>query len=252
MSRLQPFWLAMALLTTLPVGGLIRAPITATDQGRSVVCYPLVGLLIGGLLALLAWPLAHAPAPLGAMLLLVAWVTLSGALHLDGLADCSDAWFAGHADPGRTLDVMKDPSAGPVAVTVLVLLLLLKLAALLAVGTASPALLLAAPVFGRGAAVVLMLTTDYRRREGIAGDQAAYLPKGAAAAVVAVLLVAGVWVLPLAVWFALVLATALCTLGWRHAWRRRIGGYTGDIVGGLIECVEAAVLVVAALVMGWV
>ncbi|WP_123631661.1 adenosylcobinamide-GDP ribazoletransferase [Salinisphaera orenii] len=34
---------------------------------------------------------------------------------------------------------------------------------------------------------------------------------------------------------------------WRGLWQRRIGGYTGDVVGGLIECVELAVVVAAAL-----
>ena len=52
MKRLQPFWLACALLTTLPVGPLVHTPVASRDSGRSVVCYPLVGLLIGLLVSL--------------------------------------------------------------------------------------------------------------------------------------------------------------------------------------------------------
>jgi adenosylcobinamide-GDP ribazoletransferase len=51
-------------------------------------------------------------APLQAALLLALWVLLSGALHLDGLADSADAWLGGFGDRERTLQIMKDRAAG--------------------------------------------------------------------------------------------------------------------------------------------
>lgn len=249
MTRLQPLWLALTLLTTLPVGRFVHTPVTAPDQGRSVVCYPLVGLLIGGLLALLAAFVFDAATPLGAVLLLVVWVALTGALHLDGLADCCDAWAAGHANAERMLTVMKDPACGPVAVTVLVLVLLLTFTAILTAGAAAMSLLLAAPVLARAAVVMLMLTTDYRRAAGMATAQAAHLPRVAATTVAALLVVAALLILAPGVWFLLVGVAVVVTVLWRGVWQRRIGGYTGDTVGGLIACVETAVLVVGALLV---
>jgi len=255
MRRLQPLWLALALLTTLPVAGLVRAPVTPAQQGRSVLCYPLVGLLLGGALALAAILLAGVTAPLGAALLLALWVGLTGALHLDGLADCTDAWFAGHReghDDGQlSLQVMKDPAAGPMGVTALVLVLLLKFAALLALWPRAAGALLAALVLARCAGLGLMLTTRYRRSSGLASAIDPNLPVVTALGIGALVLVAGALAWPVASWLVAVLAAAVCTCGWRAIWQRRIGGYTGDVVGGLIECVETTVLLVAALTVIW-
>lgn len=78
------------------------------------------------------------------------WVGLSGGLHLDGLADTADAWIGGHADRQRTLEIMKDPRSGPIAVVVLLLVLLLKFAALVVLlGQGAWAGLLLAPWLGR-------------------------------------------------------------------------------------------------------
>lgn len=248
MNRLQPFWLACALLTTVPVGPLVQTPVASRDSGRSVVCYPLVGLLIGLLVAGFAALLAGAHVGLAAMLTLALWVTLTGALHLDGLADCTDAWFAGHRDPARCLAVMRDPAAGPMAVVALVLLLLTKAVALtILLGAGDPMALIAATVLARSGAAVLMATTAYRRSDGLATAMAAWLPQRATALAVAAVLLIGLFGLGPGRWLVLLAAAIVAGVAWRALWQRRIGGYTGDVVGGLIECVELAVLVAAAL-----
>ena len=79
-----PFWIALQFLSSLPV----RLPGMPEPRqvGRSLLCYPLVGLLFGLLLWLASDLLHGAPTALHAALLLTLWVLLSGALHLDGLA----------------------------------------------------------------------------------------------------------------------------------------------------------------------
>ncbi|KOX66360.1 cobalamin synthase, partial [Pseudomonas psychrophila] len=88
-----PFWIALQFLSSLP----IRLPGMPQPQemGRSLLFYPLVGLLFGLLLWGLNALLTDAPLMLHAALLLTAWVLLSGGLHLDGLADSADAWLGG-------------------------------------------------------------------------------------------------------------------------------------------------------------
>jgi adenosylcobinamide-GDP ribazoletransferase len=155
-----PFWIALQFLSSLPVR-LAGMPGPAA-LGRSLLWYPAVGLLFGVILAGLQWLLGAVAPMLQAALLLGAWVLLSGALHLDGLADSADAWLGGFGDRARTLDIMKDPRSGPLAVVTLIVVLLLKFSALLVlVERGQGALLVAVPVIGRAAVLGLFLSTPY-------------------------------------------------------------------------------------------
>jgi adenosylcobinamide-GDP ribazoletransferase len=161
-----PFWIALQFLSSLP----IRLPGMPTPEelGRSLLFYPLVGLLFGAILWGLNWLLLGAPLLLHATLLLSVWVVLSGALHLDGLADSADAWLGGYGDRERTLTIMKDPRSGPIAVVTLVLVLLLKFAALLAlIEQQHSVALIIVPLLGRSALLGLFLSTPYVRPGGL-------------------------------------------------------------------------------------
>ncbi|SDB61076.1 adenosylcobinamide-GDP ribazoletransferase [Pseudomonas sp. NFACC13-1] len=236
-----PFWIALQFLSSLPV----RLPgMPEPEQlGRSLLFYPLVGLVFGALLWLLNALLLGAPSLLHAALLLTAWVLLSGGLHLDGLADSADAWLGGFGDRERTLLIMKDPRSGPIAVITLVLVLLLKFAALLALIEQGQALaLIIVPVLGRAALLGLFLSTPYVRAGGLGQALADHLPRRAGGWVLLVcalgcVLVAG-WpgVCALAVAFAVF-------VGLRRMMLRRLGGCTGDTAGALLELLEIAVLV---------
>ncbi|WP_348760827.1 adenosylcobinamide-GDP ribazoletransferase [uncultured Salinisphaera sp.] len=250
--HLRPLWLALVLLTTLPVARLIGAPITPRDQGRSVAWYPWVGALIGSLLAILASITHGAPPAVAAVVVLIVWVGLTGGLHLDGLADCTDGAFAGHGDPERTLAVMREPTAGPMAIIALVLVLLTKFAALVVVlgdirtTSAGALLLVAVPLAARAAAAGLMTHTAYRRGNGIATDQAAWASRPAIWGSIGLSLIVTALLLSVVGALGLAFVALAATVGWRRLWTARIGGYTGDTTGGLIELVEALLLIVVA------
>src|SRR5690606_7619903 len=97
----------------------------------AVPAWPVVGALLG----VLFWLFASVADSLGwpawptAVLLVMLWAGITGALHLDGLADSADAWLGGQGNRERTLTIMKDPACGPAGVVVLVLVLLGKVAA---------------------------------------------------------------------------------------------------------------------------
>ena len=248
-QRLRPLWLAMVLLTTLPVGRWIGPDVTAGDQGRSVAWYPWVGALIGLALWLVMGLTGTAPVLVQALGGLVAWVALTGGLHLDGLADCIDGAFAGHGDTTRTLSVMREPTAGPMAIIALVVLLLAKFAALAAIltnATLPLALWCAVPLAARGAAAALMMTTAYVRRDGIAADQAAWASRAAIGGSLALACLGVALATSLIGALLLAAITLTVTWLWRRLWQHRIGGYTGDIVGALIEWVEAVLLMTIA------
>lgn len=230
---------AIGFLTRIPV------PVTVFDdadaRARSLPWYPLVGLLIGALLYALAWATHGWPPLLSAAVILAAWVALTGALHLDGLADSADAWVGGIGDRARTLAIMKDPNCGPMGVVALVLTLLLKFAAL-ASAPAWPGLLLA-PLLARAALVAAFLFVPYVRAGGLGEGLAA--SSRAIKAGVLVLVAVGCLFAGLRGVVSLIVASLLFAL-WRHACLRRLDGMTGDTCGALTELTEAAVLIAAA------
>lgn len=236
--------IALQFLTRLPVN-LPGMP-TPEQMGRSLLWYPVVGLLLGLLLWGAHLLLGQTSALLQAAIILALWVGLSGGLHLDGLADTADAWVGGFGDRERTLTIMKDPRSGPIAVVVLVLLLLLKFVALLTLLQAGQGIyLLLLPWLGRSLLPLLLATTPYVRAGGLGQALVDHLPRERLP-----------WVLGghllgmlLFGWQGLLaLATALLLFVWlRRALLRRLGGTTGDTAGALVELAECAALLALAL-----
>ena len=240
-----PFWIALQFLSSLP----IRLPGMPEPQelGRSLLFYPLVGLLFGAILWAFNWLLLGTPLLLHAALLLTVWVLLSGALHLDGLADSADAWLGGFGDRERTLTIMKDPRSGPIAVVTLVLVLLLKFAALLALIEQQHAVvLIIVPLIGRSAMLGLFLTTPYVRAGGLGQALADHLPRLSGKQVLAVSALACVLIAGFSGVLAVVLA-ALVFVWLRQVMLRRLGGTTGDTAGAMLELLEMVLLVGLAL-----
>ena len=242
---LKAFCTAMLLLTRIPVPS--RCYITDQDNQKlyswSVLFYPLVGLLIGLLLWLLQWGLSFISLPQNGMteavILLAGWVLVTGALHLDGLADSADAWLGGFGDRERTLEIMKDPRSGPAAVIILVLLLLLKFALLINIDWK---LLILAPVAGRTAAMILLATTPNVRRGGMAEALVKHL--SLQSVFIVTLIVIALFVLMVgeaSLWLFLIFLFGYIL---RYMMIKRIGGLTGDTVGATVELIEAAVLLV--------
>jgi adenosylcobinamide-GDP ribazoletransferase len=232
---------AIGFLTRLPVPAWAYGD--ARTQAASLAWYPAVGLLLGGLLWALAWLLHGAPPLLTTALLLAAWVGLTGALHLDGLADSADAWIGGLGDRERTLRIMKDPRSGPAGVVALVLLLLLKFAALASLPAPGPALLLA-PLLGRAALTALFLGTPYVREGGLGSA----MHGASRQACMLALLLTLVFGLACGGRGAVAMVVAVAVFAtWRAACLRRLGGFTGDTAGAMAELVEMAVLVALAL-----
>ncbi|KAB8191731.1 adenosylcobinamide-GDP ribazoletransferase [Lysobacter maris] len=232
---------AIGFLTRIPVPVAVFE--RAGAQARSLPWYPLAGALIAALLAVLA-ALVPAKSPLlAAALVLAAWVLLTGALHLDGLADSADAWIGGLGDRDRTLAIMKDPRCGPAGVTALALVLLLKFAALATLLAGADRAWLLAPVLARAALALAFVGTPYVRANGMGSAlvEAARIP----VAIALLLTLVAAAAFAVAGGIAL-LAAALVFLLWRRACLRRLGGMTGDTCGALAELTETAVLVALA------
>ncbi len=234
---MNSFLLAFQLLTIIPI---THSFITTDKQlGYSSLFYPVIGMFIGGILAGSALLLVNIPLQVQAALILILWVVLSGGLHLDGLADCADAWVGGLTSKQRSLDIMKDPAAGPIAVVILVLILLLKWTLiLLIVERQSLTLLILTPMLGRLAILLLMLSTKYIRSGGMAEKLIKNLPRSAASTLSVICLLIGVYYLGiLAISFMLFILFLI-----RYQAKKRLGGVTGDVYGAATELVEVSVL----------
>ena len=232
---------AFRYLTILP---LPRSRV-AGDLGRAAGWFPVVGVALGACLALASLAVDRVVPPgVGAMLLVALWAVLTGGLHLDGLADACDGLGGGWSRE-RALAIMKDTRSGPYGVTAIVLVLGLKAAVLASLpeGLAWRALVVA-PAVARAGPLLLAAIAGPARPEGAghAFSTGVHWPAIAAGWLVAAL----VSVATLGAWGALALGvTAALASVWALYLRRRLGGFTGDTLGALVEVNEAGLLTLA-------
>lgn len=236
----QAFWLAVQFLTRLPTPNFSVIN-SRQAAGASVLFYPAVGLLIGCLLIAFFLVFHGLNQYLQAALVLVVWVFLTGGLHLDGLADSVDAWAGGLDSKERSLAIMKDPAAGPIAVIALILIMLVKWSALISIISQQElAKLMVIPVIGRLSILLMMLSTPYVREKGLGEAINKNLPVLEVWGVVLLSLTICVWILG----FLAVVSAGLVIWLLRRMVMQRLGGATGDVYGAVLEIVEAAALVV--------
>lgn len=250
MSQLpEAFKFAVQFLTRIPLGK--HAEYQPELAGAAVAWYGVVGLSIGSVLTISGWVLTdwiQLPSLLVAALVLTIWVLITGALHLDGVGDCGDAWMGGHTSE-RMLEIMKDTNCGIGAIVTVALVLLVKLSALaILLDEEDWYLLLFAPVMARVILTLVMLYLPYVRSNGLATrlhhnlDRSAIVTAG-------FLLSFGLTL----IWFqGFVIALIASAVGYLLIYRsliKPLKGTTGDIYGAVVEVTEAAVLIglVAAL-----
>lgn len=224
---------ALAFLT--PFGG------ARTPTPRAVAWFPVVGALLGLALGLV-WEAASVVwsyTVLPPVLVVVADLALTGMLHADGLVDSADGLLP-HLERDRRLAVMAQPDAGAFGVTVLAATLLLRSSALLSIGP-DTVLLVALWMTSRAVMAIGLTSMDYARGDGLATAFRGGASWVAFAAPFAALALVHDVPRATAVAAAVVAGTGVLLLA-----QRRIGGFTGDVLGAAGMVAETAGLVVAA------
>jgi adenosylcobinamide-GDP ribazoletransferase len=231
---------AIAFLTRIPVDRFVEADTAAVR--RSAPFFPLVGGAIGalggGIVDLAAGPL---PPLAAAALGLGAVALVTGALHLDALADTADG--LGGATKERRLEIMRDHAIGSFGATALVVVLLFE-ASSLASETSAWSAFAAAAACGRWAALPLAALLPPAREEGTALSSLS-LPSVALGLLAACAVAVGARGLE---GLAAVGAAALTALVLGLFFRRWLGGVTGDTLGATSELAQAAALAALLLV----
>ena len=246
-SALRPAAAAVSFLTRAPVGRLVV--VDAADVARGAWLFPLVGGVVGGLSGLLADVTADwLPTLAAGGLAVAAAALLTGALHLDALADTADS--LGATSRERALEIMRDHAVGTFGAVALILVCVLDAAILgaLAQTDDAAAVGLAAGAAGRAAMLPQAFALPYAR----AGDGQGLLLTGIGPGTVvlgfaaALLLALPAGVAGLCALAAAVLVSLLLGL----VARRRFGGVTGDVLGATAKLAETTALVTAAVVVG--
>jgi len=231
----------------------IKKEFNADQIGRATVFFPLVGLLIGLVLAGVNFLLSLIlPGAVVNIILIAGLALLSGGLHLDGLADTFDG-MAGTRTPEKRLEIMRDSRLGSFGAFGLFLILLIQYAALSSVPDEyRTGIIILAPVLGRWAMVNAIFVYPYARPDGLGKAFKQHLigleyALDTVACVLAALILfklAGL-VIMAAAWLTADLSSILMS--------RKLGGMTGDTYGAVNEFVTMSVLVILSMLAfkGW-
>jgi adenosylcobinamide-GDP ribazoletransferase len=236
---------ALRFLTIFPFPG--DANPGEQVMGGALPFFPVVGLLIGGAVALLDWGLGHLfPVPVTSVVAVILLIAASGALHIDGLADTADGFFSSRPRD-RVFAIMKDSRTGPMGVVAVVSVVALKISLIASImGPWRWWVLLLTPLAGRCALLIHLALLPYVRPEGgLAGIFHRNRSRIHALWALVFLLAAGGLAGGLPGLIAGVMSFLAALLLAAYSFRR-IGGLTGDTLGAACELTELSPAFVAA------
>lgn len=234
------------LLSAIQFLTIIPCPTRHEFNARAALpFFPVCGLIIG--IALIVIDTAASiiwPRPVVAMVDILALVVISGALHLDGLADTADGLY-GHRETERALEIMKDSRVGAMGLVAVLCCLAMKWVAISNITGHYKIWLLLIPAYSRASVLFGIKFLPYGR-PGEGTGKTFFDPPlqrkdfwGVGLLMILSLLTCGGFIL-VNVCFAIVVFTIL---GW---YSKKINGITGDMLGALIEVTEVALFMVAA------
>ncbi len=235
-KMLHGFAGALSFLTIIPIGRTIKEE----DLPRSIIFFPLVGLIIGGLLVLVKYLASRLFSPdITPLLVASFWAILTGFLHLDGFCDTVDG-LSGGRNKEEVLRIMEEPDIGAKGAAALVFLLLLKVFSISKVSTFG---LFIAPMMGRWAIVVASSIASYPKPSGLGKPFVGCIKaRGLFLSTLPVFVIGLIlfrlnifWYLALTLLFVFVAVSYL---------KKRIGGITGDNLGAICEVAETLSLLV--------
>jgi len=215
-----------------------------SQVARSAALFPLIGLFIGGILLLISQAASRIWSPLAAAaVVVVAWIIVTGGLHLDGVADTADGLLGGKDRQERLL-IMQDSRIGSFGVLAILSVVILKLVFILELtGTCRIGVILIAPAGARWFQVLALAAYPAARDEGLGlffknhmRRQEIFIALG----------IALTGTLAFLQWqgFVLLVGTTLILLIPASLLSARLGGLTGDIYGSLTELFELVFMVV--------
>ncbi len=243
------FFAAVQFLTVIPLPASWTGD-TRVDM-RSTLWFPVVGLLIGVILALAVWLLSFVfTHQIVITLILIISAGITGMLHLDGFIDTCDGVFGNRPVEKRWM-IMRDSRAGSYGIVGVVLLIVLKFALMSEINTQQliPSMVIMS-MTGRWAMVYGLFAHRYARAEGIGKSYKE--GTNLTSFIVATAITAAVYgaFIPLTGYYIFIAgaAAALVAIILGLFFSRRLSGLTGDTYGALNEIAEITVLIAIVLI----
>ncbi|WP_409306205.1 adenosylcobinamide-GDP ribazoletransferase [Pectobacterium sp. B1J-3] len=242
---LRLFLATLQFMTRIPVPERWTQGLVMSQYARGVVYFPLIGLIVGGIAGGVFTLLAPwCGLPLAALAYVLTLALITGAFHLDGLADTCDGVFSA-CKRERMLEIMRDSRLGTnggLALIFIVVAKVLVVSELAQRGVSMLAVLSAASVVGRTAIVLLMYRQHYAREgQGLGNVYIGQVGKWATGGtlLIGALLTGGLGYDKALL--ALIITLATVWLMGMYL-RRRLGGQTGDTLGASVEIGELVFL----------
>ncbi|WP_182300340.1 adenosylcobinamide-GDP ribazoletransferase [Cohnella cholangitidis] len=246
---MNAFWQAVGFLTRFPVPAKAQ---TTKGWDSSPRYYPIVGLLLGAVLWLIGWLAELGFGSIGftvtAAVTVACWIYLTGALHLDGWMDLADG-LGSHRSRERMLEIMKDSRVGAMGVVAAIVLIILKVAAIQQLAVHEElGVLLIVPAMARFALVGAIYVFPYITAQGLGSGLRDGVTRWSLW--LNLLLLSGVSYVVAGISGALVLGGMLIA-AWvfGRSLVRKLGGFTGDGYGALVEAMETFVLLLYLILL---
>lgn len=239
------FCASLQFITRIPVPEKYTQDLDIKDYAKGVITFPLVGVVIGCLCAFvflvtqLWWGNLIA-----ATCAVITGAMVTGAFHLDGLADTADGIFSSR-NREKMLEIMRDSRIGSNGALALIFVILLKVLAIYQLAEhqlSVCALLIAAPALARTLAVILLMYRQrYARDSGLGHYHIGNITVSAARNT---LLTGLIVILLLSGFKGLFYACAVAVFGllYRALIQDKLGGQTGDTLGAGMELFEVVFL----------
>lgn len=236
---IKAFVFSLQFLTRLPIK--LELEFSQEMIKKSIFFYPFVGLILGGLSAIPYYFLSSYSVEVASLLSLLLMIILSGGLHLDGLADSADGFFANKGKE-ETLEIMRDSRIGAFGVLSLIIIILSKYVLLTNLGSNLPLYLALSMANGRLIAGLMISLKDVARSDGLGYSFQQGQPKSYS---LMSLFLYGLLLALMDMNYLFPLIIAYFTGQFIAAWaKKKLGGFTGDLYGATIEICELLSLLV--------
>jgi adenosylcobinamide-GDP ribazoletransferase len=230
---------SLQFLTRLPIPKSLNP--TTFEFAQAIKYFPLVGLILGGILAGLAYLLSLLQVSLAqsAIILVAMGVGLTGAFHEDGLADACDG-LGGAFERSKKLEIMKDSRIGTYGATALVLLLLFRVELWTQPFSQLMILIPISWMWARYSTIPMVMTTIYVSSGTVNKPLLSQVTMANLIVSSAIVLLGTFFLTDIKTFLILCAANGTIVFGLRKYFVRQVGGYTGDLLGAANLLVELA------------
>ena len=235
--------LLIQFLTRIPIN--INLSVTREDLSKSIIYFPIVGYIIGIILAMFYnFSIFYFDKIIIAFLVIIIEIIITGGLHIDGLSDTVDGIYSGR-EKKKIIEIMKDPNVGTFGVLSIIILVIFKFLLIYKIDNNLFLVLLMMPVFSRFCSVFSSRIGKYPKEDGLGNIFIGQVNNYQ-------LLISFIFTLPL-LYFNFIIYIAfiiniIFTFSFVKYITKRIDGITGDTLGAIVEINELLFLLVIYIV----